>query len=94
MVVLERNEYKMAKLQIDVQLPSIAKSYEFLLDDTMSVGKVKRDFIKQIEAVEGRQVFEDATQVLFSSKNLGGLLSDNEILGSMEIKSGDTIILI
>ncbi len=84
----------MAKIQVDVQLPSLAKAYEFLLDDSMSVGKVKRDFIKQIEAVEGRKIFEDETQVLFSSKNLGGLLNDAEILGNMEIKSGDTIILI
>ncbi len=84
----------MAKIQIDVQLPSLAKAYEFLLDDSLSVGKVKRDFIKQIEAVEGRQIFEDATQVLFCSRNLGGLLSDNEVLGNLEIKSGDTIILI
>ncbi len=84
----------MAKLQLDVQLPSVAKSYEFMADDSMSVGRVKRDFINQITAVEGREIFPDVTQVLFCSKNLGGLLSDEEILGTVEIRSGDTIILI
>ncbi len=84
----------MAKLQLDVQLPSIAKTYEFTLDDSMSVGKVKKEFIKAISAVEGREIFPDLSQVLFCSKDLEGLLADSEILKDLEVKSGDIIILI
>jgi hypothetical protein len=34
----------------------------------MTVGKVKRQFISQISAVEGRDVFTDKEQVLFCSR--------------------------
>ncbi len=84
----------MAKLLLDVQLPGMAKNYEFSVNDALSVGRVKKDFAKQISALEGREIFEDLSQVLFCSKALGGLLSDEEILAAMDIKSGDTIILI
>ncbi len=84
----------MAKIFLDVQVPSTAKTYEFSVDDNMSVGRVKGEFIKQISLVEGREIFSDLSQVLFCSKDLGGLLSNGEVLSSLEIKSGDTIILI
>ncbi len=84
----------MAKIFLDVQVPGSAKTYEFSVDSNMSVGRVKGDFIKQIALVEGREIFNDLSQVLFCSKNLGGLLSNEEILSSVDVKSGDTIILI
>ncbi len=84
----------MAKIYLDVQVPGSAKTYEFSVDSNMSVGRVKGDFVKQISLVEGREIFSDLSQVLFCSKDLGGLLSNDEVLSAVDVKSGDTIILI
>ncbi len=84
----------MAKIYLDVQVPSTAKTYEFSIDNSMTVGRVKGEFVKQISLVEGREVFNDATQLLFCSKSLGGLLSNEEVLSAVDVKSGDTIVLI
>ncbi len=84
----------MAKIFLDVQVPGSAKTYEFSVDNNLSVGKVKGDFVKQISLVEGRDIFNDLSQVLFCSKDLGGLLSNDEVLSAVDVKSGDTIILI
>ena len=84
----------MSKLYLDVQVPGIARTYEFAADSVMTVGKVKKQFVTQISAVEGRDVFADPGQVLFCSQVLEGLLQDNEILGEIGVESGDTIILL
>jgi len=84
----------MSKIYLDVQVPGIARTYEFAADSVMSVGKVKRQFAAQISAVEGREIFADAAKVLFCSQSLEGLLQDGEIMGEVGVASGDTIILI
>jgi len=84
----------MSKVFLDVQVPGVARSYEFAADNTLTVGKVKKQFISQISAVEGREIFADQSQVLFCSKALEGLLQDSETLGEVGVKSGDTIVLI
>ena len=84
----------MSKIYLDVQAPGTARSYEFAADSVMTVGKVKKQFISQITAVEGREVFAAPDQVLFCSQSLNGLLQDREILGEIGVKSGDTIILL
>ena len=84
----------MSKIYLDVQVPGIARTYEFAADSVMSVGKVKKQFVTQISAVEGREVFADPAQVLFCSQALEGLLQDSEILGEVGVTSGDTIILL
>ena len=84
----------MSKIYLDVQVPGIARTYEFAADSVMPVGKVKQQFIAQINAVEGREVFAAPGQVLFCSKSLEGLLRDNEVLGEVGIRSGDAIILL
>lgn len=84
----------MSKMYLDVQVPGIARTYEFAADSVMSVGKVKKQFAAQISAVEGREVFADPAQVLFCSQALEGLLQDGEVLGDVGVASGDTIILL
>ena len=84
----------MSKIYLDVQVPGVARSYEFAADSVMTVGKVKNQFISQISAVEGREVFTEQSQVLFCSQSLEGLLQDSEILGEVGVASGDTIILL
>ncbi|MCL2699924.1 MAG: hypothetical protein FWE68_06385 [Defluviitaleaceae bacterium] len=84
----------MSKIYLDVQVPGIARTYEFAADSVMPVGKVKEQFVTQISAVEGRKVFAAPEQVLFCVQSLEGLLRDSEILGQVGVKSGDAIILL
>lgn len=84
----------MSKIYLDVQVPGNAKTYEFAADNVMTVGKVKKQFVAQISAVEGREIFSNPGQVLFCSKGLEGLLQDGEILAEVGVVSGDTIVLI
>jgi hypothetical protein len=84
----------MSKIYLDVQVPGTARTYEFAADSVMTVGKVKRQFISQISAVEGREVFSEREQVLFCSRALEGLLKDHEVLGEVGVDSGDTVILL
>jgi hypothetical protein len=84
----------MSKIYLDVQVPGTARTYEFAADSTMTVGKVRKQFIAQISAVEGREVFSDKEQTLFCSRALEGLLQDQEILGEVGVVSGDTVILL
>jgi hypothetical protein len=79
---------------LEVRVPGAAKTYEFSADSVMTVKHVKQQFMEQISAVENRVVFTDASQVLFCSVRLQGLLQDQEILGGVGITSGDTIILL
>ena len=84
----------MSKIYLDVQVPGVARTYEFAADSVMTVGRVKNQFISQISAVEGRDIFAEPSQVLFCSQALEGLLQDSEILGEVGVTSGDTIILL
>ena len=84
----------MSKLYLEVQAPGNAKTYEFRTESSMTVGQVKREFIKQICELENHALFADPSQVLFCSRQLEGLLQDNETLLEVGVKSGDTIILL
>lgn len=84
----------MSKIFLEAKVPGIAKSYEFTADSIMTVGAVKREMISQISAVENMSIFPDVDKVLFCSVDMGGLLQDNETLGSVGVKSGGQIILI
>ncbi len=84
----------MSKIFLETRVPSIAKTYEFSADSVMSVGSVKRAMIEQIAAVENRVIFTDPDKVLMCSIDMNGLLQDNEILGSIGVKSGGQIMLI
>lgn len=84
----------MSKIYLEVEVPGNAKTYEFAADSRMTVGRVKNQIIRQIAAVENRDIFPDKDAVLFCSVDLEGLLQDCEILGDVGIKSGGTIILL
>ena len=84
----------MSKIYLEVQVPGNAKTYEFSADSSMTVGKVKKQFAKNISAVENRSIFQEESGILFCSKGLEGLLQDHEILSEVGVESGDTIILI
>ena len=84
----------MSKIYLEVQVPGNAKTYEFVADSTMTVGKVKKQIIKQVVAAENCDIFSEKNDVLFCSVDLEGLLQDNEILGDVGIRSGSKIMLL
>ena len=84
----------MSKIFLEVQVPGNAKTYEFSADSTMTVGRVKNQIIRQISALENRDVFPDPAAVLFCAVDLEGLLQDQEVLGSVGIRSGSKIMLL
>ena len=84
----------MSRIFLETKVPGIAKSYEFTADSMMTVGSVKKQMIEQISLVENMTVFPDPDKVLFCSVDMGGLLQDNETLGSIGVKSGGQIMLI
>ena len=84
----------MSKIYLEVQVPGNAKTYEFAADSMMTVGRVKNQIIKQIAALENRDIFPDRDAVLFSSIDLEGLLQDSEILGEVGVRSGGKIMLL
>lgn len=84
----------MSKIFLETKVPGIAKSYEFVVDSIMTVGAVKKEMVNQISTVENINIFPDINKVLFCSVDMNGLLSDNETLGSVGVKSGGKIILI
>ena len=84
----------MSKIYLEVQVPGNAKTYEFAADSMMTVGRVKNQIIKQIAALENRDIFPDRDAVLFSSIDLEGLLQDDEVLGEVGVRSGGKIMLL
>lgn len=84
----------MSKIYLEVKAPGVAKTYEFAVDNGMMVGRVKRQFIRQISDLESREVFGSDGDVLFCSTQLQGLLQDGETLAEVGVVSGDTIILL
>ena len=84
----------MSKLFLEVEVPGIAKTYEFTADSSMTVKKVKEAIIAQIETLENHSIFHDKDEVLFCSADLKGLLQEDEILRSVGVKSGGKIILL
>lgn len=84
----------MSKLYLEVLVPGNAKTYDFSADSMMSVRRVKQDIIAQITSLESRDIFANPNEVLFCSVSLRGLLQDNELLGEVGVKSGDSIILL
>ena len=84
----------MSKIYLEVSTPGNAKTYEFSADSRMTAGRVKAQFIRQIEAVENFSLFENKDSVLFSCLDLEGLLQDDDILGEVGVKSGSRIILL
>lgn len=84
----------MSKIYLEVSTPGNAKSYEFSADSRMTAGRVKAQFIRQIEAVENFTLFENKEQVIFACLELEGLMQDGDILGEVGVTSGSRIILL
>jgi len=84
----------MAMIFIEVHVPGNAKTYEFSIDQQMSIGTAKVMVIEQITAIENMDLYPDKQKALFCSIDLKGMIRGTETFASAGIKSGDKFILV
>lgn len=84
----------MAKINIEVNIPGNAKSYEFLLDDCMKIGVAKKQIIDQVTELEGHNFFSDEAEPVFCSVDLEGLIQDGETFEEVGLGNGSRAVLL
>ena len=80
----------MSKIHLEIEIPGNAKTYEFVLDDRMKIGTVK----KQIAELEGHDLFAGLDNIVFGSLELEGLIQDNETFREVGIKNGSRVVMV
>lgn len=84
----------MAKIFIEVVVPGNAKTYEFAMDNGITIERVKEMVIDQITETENIELYPDRKKSLFCSVELKGMLRGVDTLAEVGIKSGYKLILI
>lgn len=84
----------MAKIDIEVKIPGNAKTYEFRLDDTMTIGQAKKQMMNQITEMEGYNFFPSMNDMVFCSVDLEGILQDGETFRSLGLKNASRVVLV
>jgi hypothetical protein len=83
----------MAKIFVDVSTPGNGKTYEFHLDDTLTVEAAKNWMAEEIRQIEENGiVFNEC--LLLSNLDLKHILPDNTPLSMAGVESGHTLILV
>jgi hypothetical protein len=82
------------KIYVDVRTPGNGKTYEFQLDNKMTVGQVKVKMIEDIIEIENGNIAFDADKVILSSLDLKTRLSDADALYAAGVKSGHSLLLV
>ena len=81
------------KILIDVITPGNGKSYEFMLDDKLSVGAAKEKIIEEIQSFENNYIAFDCGASLFSPA-MREKLPDYRNLRKAGLRGGQTVILL
>ncbi len=84
----------MAKIFLEVHVPGNDKTYEFSVDNSMTIAKVKDQVMDQITELENRELFLDRQKTLFCCVNLNGMLRGSDTLSEVNVKSGYKLILL
>jgi len=84
----------MAKIFIEVVVPGNAKTYEFAMDNAITIERAKDLVIDQITEIENMELYPDRRKALFCSVDLKGMLRGVDTLAGVGIKSGYKLILI
>ena len=83
----------MAKIFVDVLTPGNGKTYEFQLDDSMTVSAAKSRMVDEILQIEERSMsFHEETQLC--DLTLETVLPDNAPLSAVNVKSGHRLLLV
>jgi len=78
---------------IEVVTPGNGKTYEMMLDDTLTVGVVKEKIIEQIVAFENGNIAFDENVAIFSPVT-HTLLPDYRNLRAAGVKGGQSVFLL
>ena len=81
------------KIIIEVITPGNGKTYEMMLDDTLTVGAVKEKIIEQITAFENGNIAFDENVTIFSQVNQT-VLPDHRNLRAAGVKGGQSVFLL
>jgi len=82
----------MAKIFVDVFTPGNGKTYEFQMDDSMTVSSAKSHMIDEILQIEEHSMsFHEETRLCDMA--LESVLPDNAPLSVMNVKSGHKLLL-
>jgi len=83
----------MAKIIIDIFTPGNGKTYEFQLNDSITVRNAKNLMVEEILQIEESSMsFHE--QTLLCDLTLGAVLPDNSPLSAANVKSGDKLLLV
>ena len=84
----------MAKIFVEVNTPGNGKTYEFQLDDHMTVARVKAKMIDEIVEAEDGNITLKPEKAMLCNKSTRVLLKEQEMLITAGVKSGQVLILL
>ncbi|UNC91106.1 ubiquitin-like domain-containing protein [Candidatus Contubernalis alkaliaceticus] len=84
----------MAKIFVDVITPGNGKTYEFQLDNIMTVGQVKSRMIDEITELESGNITLKLGKTMLCNLDTREQLDEAETLRNAGIKSGHSLLLI
>jgi len=82
------------KIYVDVKTPGNGKTYEFQLDNVMTVGQVKVKMIDEITEIESGNITLDPKKAILSNLSTSKRLSDSDLLTDAGVKSGQSLLLL
>jgi hypothetical protein len=82
------------KVFIDVLTPGNGKTYEFQLDNNMTVGQVKRKLIDEITEMENGNITLLHEKTMLCDTNTRMQLDQTNTLKNEGVKSGHSLMLI
>jgi len=81
------------RMIIDVVTPGNGKTYELMLDDTLTVGAAKEKIIEQISAFENGNIGFDESSSLYLTASQS-CLPDHRNIRKAGVRSGQSLLLL
>ena len=84
----------MAKIFVDLITPGNGKTYEFRLDDSMTVKQFKQRISEEIIELENGNITLNPERTMLCNLNTRALIPDAGTLKAAGVKSGQSLLLI
>jgi hypothetical protein len=81
------------KIFVDVKTPGNGKTYEFQLDNTMTVGQAKARMIEEIREMENGNITLDPAKAVVGNLSTEARLADTAVMAAVA-KSGQSLLLL
>jgi DnaJ-class molecular chaperone len=82
------------KIYIDVHTPGNGKTYEFKLDNKLTICKIKEKMIEEILEMEDGNITLLTEKVVLCNMNTKSHLNETDTVKSAGIRSGQSLILL